>query len=90
MNQWDFEPLETLFGNRVEVAHFEPGDIFILRPPGPTPEYILEHMRNTVLEVLPRGTKALFIPADWEIAIGRPIQDNTMIAGLQDIVESLS
>lgn len=89
MNEWDFGPLETLFGYQVSIARLQPGDILFLRPPGPTREIELIEMRERVLNILPPGVSAMFIPFDWEVGVARPVQEQTMVAGLQRMIEDL-
>ena len=87
MNEWDFEPLMSLFG--CQPIHLEPGDILFLRPKKPEKEYILQEIRDRMLEVLPRGVKAMFIPSGWEVGVAKSVQDDSIIAGLQEIEENL-
>lgn len=87
MNEWDFEPLESLMGKIDQLA---PGDILFLRPSKVTPEFELQNLKARVLEILPRGAKAMFIPFDWEVGVARPIQDEAIVNRLQRMVEDLN
>lgn len=89
MNPWDFEPLTTIFGHTVEIARLEPGDIFCLRPSHPTSQHEIEYVRERVGQMLPRGVTAMVVPFDWEIAVARPISEQTVIDGLRGLVEDL-
>lgn len=89
MNQWDYEPLETLFGYQAMVTRLESGDLLFLRPPYPEKDYILAHVRDQVCAVLPRGVKAVIIPARWEVGVARPARDDSIIKNLQAIAEDL-